>query len=62
MKMVKVKTDHNREIFINLDRIDYISLSFNTVNFTDRYVRLDDESMKKLVDLIEGKENDTWQS
>lgn len=53
MKMFKVRKDDGSEIFINLDRIDYINLDYNTVKFTDRYVRLDDESMKKVVDLIE---------
>lgn len=53
MKMVKVKTNIGSEILINLDRIDYISLTYNTVTFSNRYLTLDDESMKKVVDLIE---------
>ena len=53
MKMVKVRTSCDSEIIINLDRIDYISLSRNAVHFTEDFVRLDDESMKKVVDLIE---------
>ena len=53
MKMVKVKTHTGSEIYINLDHIDYISLDYNEVNFSNRYIKLDDESMKKIVDLIE---------
>ena len=53
MKTVKVKTHRGSEIYINLDRIDYMSPDINTVNFSTRYVVLDDESMKKVVDLIE---------
>lgn len=60
MKIVKVKTNHDSEVFINLDRIDYISPDYNTVYFSDpnRYVKLNDESMKKLVDLIEEEVNE----
>ena len=53
MKMIKIKTNIGSEVLINLDRIDYISLTYNTVNFSNRYLTLDDESMKKVVDLIE---------
>lgn len=54
MKMVKVKIAHvGTEIFINLEHIDYINPDFNTVNFSNRYVKLDDESIKKVVGLLE---------
>lgn len=53
MKMVKVKTHAGAEILINLEHIDYISPDYNNVCFPYRYVTLDDESMKKVVDLIE---------
>lgn len=51
--MVKVKTHGGSEIYINLEKIDYINPDYNTVTFSNRYVTLDDESMKKVVDLIE---------
>ena len=53
MKMVKVKTHAGAEIIINLEHIDYISPDYNDICFPYRYVKLDDESMKKVVDLIE---------
>lgn len=53
MKIVKVKTQLDSEIYINLDHIDYISPNYNTVTFSNRFVKLDDESIKKVVDLIE---------
>lgn len=53
MKIVKVKTNHGSEIFINFEHIDCINPDYNTVYFSNRYVTLDDESMKKVVDLIE---------
>lgn len=53
MKIVKVKTYDGSEIIINLEHIDYISLDYNNVYFPYRHVKLDDESMKKVVDLIE---------
>ncbi len=58
MKMVKVKTICDSEIFVNLDRIDYVSLDQNFVYFSDRCVKLNDESVKKIVDLIEGEESE----
>lgn len=62
MKIVKVKAaDSGSEIFINLEHIDCIIPNNNTVNFSYHYVLLDDESMKKLVGLIEkeGTANET---
>ena len=53
MKVVKVKTHAGAEIIINLEHIDYISPDYNDVCFPYRYVKLDDESIKKVVDLIE---------
>lgn len=53
MKIVKVKTHGGSEIYINLENIDYINPDYNTVSFSNRYVTLDDESIKKVVDLIE---------
>lgn len=53
MNIVKVKTHTGSEIFINLEHIDYIDPNYNNVCFPYRYVKLDDESMKKVVDLIE---------
>lgn len=53
MKMVKVKTHDGSEIFINLEYIDYIDLGYNKVHLSNGYAKLDDESMKKVVDLIE---------
>lgn len=52
MKIIKVKTHDGSEIFINLEHIDYISPDYNNINFTYRYVTLDDESMKKVVELL----------
>lgn len=52
MKIVKVKTHCGSEIFINLEHIDYIDPDYNNVCFPYRYIKLDDESMKKVVDLI----------
>lgn len=51
--MVKVKTHGGSEIFINLEHIDYVNLNSNTVTFSNYFVMLNDESMKKVVDLIE---------
>lgn len=53
MKIVKVKTHSNSEIFINLDHIDYVNPNSKTVTFSNYFVVLNDESMKKVVDLIE---------
>ena len=55
MKLVKVKTIFGSEILINIERIDYISPVLNTVNFSDTRVTLDDESMKKVMCLIESE-------
>lgn len=51
MKLVKVKTPDG-EIFINLEHVDYINPDYNKVCFTYRHVTLDDESMKKVVELL----------
>lgn len=53
MKIVKVKTHRGAEIYINLEHISFISPEYNDVNFPNCFVKLDDESMKKVVDLIE---------
>lgn len=53
MKLVKVKTNLGSEILINIDRIDYISPALSAINFSNNYVMLNDESMKKVMDLIE---------
>lgn len=53
MKMVKAKTCTGSEIYINLDRIDYVNPHDNIVYFMDRYITLNEESMKKVVGLIE---------
>lgn len=52
MKIVKLKTNGGSEIFINLEHIDYINPDYNSVNFPNRYIELDDESMKKVVELL----------
>lgn len=53
MKLVKVKTISGSKVIINLDRIDYINPFMGDVNFSNNYVMLDDESMEKVMDLIE---------
>lgn len=53
MKLVKVKTNLGSEILINIDRIDYINPALSAVNFSNNYVMLNDESMKKVMYVIE---------
>lgn len=53
MRLVKVKTNLGSEILINIDRIDYINPALSAVNFSNNYVMLNDESMKKVMCLIE---------
>lgn len=56
MKLVKVKTTLGSEILINIDRIDYISPVLSAVNFSNNYVMLTDESLEKVMNLIEREE------
>lgn len=58
MKIAKVKMCTGSEIIINLDHVDYVSLSSNSVYFIERSVMLNDESMKKVVELLESEEGE----